>query len=163
MRIELVILLITFAIGCVDVEQPPVIVEPMSHKVWPADQELRSLLSDASRRVNDASGLVIEVAGEDDPFNAIPFFRTTTCFEGCLGFYHVGSNEFMVLDEQAPEWIRESVTLHELLHSLGVEHVLEESGFLMSPNVTGAWPITERELVMLCELQDCLKFEPEAP
>lgn len=115
--------------------------------------QIQQSLLDAISRIEEASG--VEVSYSDGP-GAIqfkygdvpgtgrwnPFTRTVTLRKSLSG---VG------LDV---------VTLHELLHGLGCDHVEEGKGVL-TPRPVGPLKLTSDDLEELCFHQRCIRFIPE--
>ena len=131
--------------------------------VWAADAELKWYAQDASRRIQRTSGVVVSVL---DDYGGVPLFRSDVGAQdewlGHMHADHAARPKWMAVEESAPPELVADVVLHEILHSLGAEHVGEGEGVLSPRLWTGrAWRLTEADLVSLCSEQACSMFSAE--
>lgn len=129
--------------------------------IWPADDRLATLAGDAAFRLEEASGLRVEVGDAPD---AIPLVWSDSGAEaGWLGMHFVReSAEWLAIDEAVPNTVIAAVVLHEITHALGAEHVPQDAG-LLSPRLSAEreWRITSADLEAICAEQACARFAPE--
>ena len=129
--------------------------------IWPADDRLAVLAGDAAFRLEEASGLRVEVGDAPD---AIPLVWSDSGAEaGWLGMHFVReSAEWLAIDEAVPGEVIGAVVVHEAAHALGAAHVEQGAGVL-SPRLSAKreWRITSADLEAICAEQDCTRFVPE--
>jgi hypothetical protein len=126
-------------------------------RVWAADAALASCVDDAAGRLERATGLRVELT--DNPDGAVPIFRANR--GEWLGARHVDPRtDWLAIDVSTPEWLENTVVLHEVMHALGAGHVASGAG-VMSPQIWDAFPITETDLVELCAHAPCRIMVPE--
>lgn len=114
----------------------------------------------AARRIKAASGITVHVNEGGTAPTAMPIFGSdflcASGTEGRAGPYGIAMARNCNHDP-------EQVLLHEMIHHLGVGHlVLPERGIMNEARDKPGLKITEADLNALCSARHCSVFEPEA-
>jgi hypothetical protein len=152
--------------GAVPAESAAVAPAAPALAIWPADDTLGALATDASARIAAATGLVVAV-GADVP-DAIPLLWSERGdSEGWLGQHRdSGVSEWLAINPATEPELLGTVTLHEVLHALGADHIEQRGAGVLSDKAwvrDAGWPLTAADLEAVCSVRDdCDRFEPEA-
>ena len=131
-------------------------VEPFTtdppHRVWPIDDRLRDLATGAIDRLKYASGVRVDIGVSGTP---LVWGR----MKHELGF---ARNGVLAVNADSPKRARDNITLHEIMHDLGVPHGAPGSG-IMAPALGdhGDERLTASDLELLCAVRVCDIFQPE--
>ncbi len=121
---------------------------------------LETWLPLAEDRLWRASGLSVELSPDWGAPAVLEPFKAEED-----GWYGSFRNGVLSLSIQTISTLAErpsGVLLHEVMHAHGAPHVPQGQG-LMSPKLSGAEPLTEADLMSLCEGSGaCTTFNPEA-
>jgi hypothetical protein len=156
------LVLILAAVGCSAAGESEA---PTFNADWIAPVFAPAHLVDATQaaadRIEAASGLVIRVVTEVEP-RAIEMVHEAPDGEGKWigGFRYKRGQATLIVDGDVQPDVLENLLVHEMLHSLGAEHV-KQGRDLMSPLIDAEMVLTAADLESLCSVQDCTRFVTE--
>lgn len=119
----------------------------------------------AAGRIERASGIKIHVNEQDTVLTAAPLFGSDfLCANGPGGRVDRNSGGgFIAIARNCDKYPLEQVIVHELIHMLGVDHlVLPQKGIMNDGRDNPSLKITEDDLNALCAVRACTVFQPEA-
>lgn len=129
--------------------------------VFAHDAALVMVARSAARRIEAASGIVVHVNEYGTIATAKPIFGSDfLCANGTEGRTTMGGGIALARNCNVPQ---EKVLVHELMHALGVGHlVLPLRGIMNEERDNPLDTISSDDLEALCAVRNCTKFVPEA-
>lgn len=132
---------------------------------WAHDESLILPAFRAAKRIEAATGIKIHINDSSTDPNSIktslPIFGSDyLCRYGTEGV----ASEYGIAMARNCEWDVETVLVHEMIHHLGVGHlVLPQRGIMNHGNENPLKQISEDDINAICAVRHCTTFEPETP